>query len=322
MGLLLPAVTGLVLLLQVLQDKKQLAASYRPFMLYGVLLAAFIIALWPYLWADPVNRFIHIFENMRHFRWQLTNLYFGTFIPANQLPWHYVSGWILITTPLSYSLFFFLGLGGLVLRLRKPGQLKPVLYLYPAFLLGALGAVAGLNTVLYDGWRHMFFVYFAFLMISLLGVRELWYQARLHPRLRQGLVILVLGGNMLGTLWFMVRNHPYQNVYFSAISSERAARDFERDYWGLSYRQGLEFLLKHDKSAVIRYTAPDLPGRIAAFILPEKDRQRLQYIPFKDRQQATYMLSIYRWHPQPYPYRELHAIRVEGLKILSVFQLK
>jgi hypothetical protein len=324
MGILLPAVTALMLLLVVLRQSKPAAAWYRPAALYVILLVVFIIALWPYLWADPVNRFLSIFEKMRHFRWRLTNLYLGTFIPANQLPWHYVSCWMLVTTPLSYSLFFLAGLGTLLLRLRQAREADLLLYIYPVFLLGALGAVAVLNTVLYDGWRHMFFVYFAFLMISLTGVHRLWHNTRLmsYDRLRHLLVVLVLGGNLLTVLWFMVKNHPHQNVYFSVISGETAARNFERDYWGLSYRQGLEFLLRHDKSAVIKYTAPDLPGHITTFILPEKDKQRLQYVPLEDISQATYFLSIYRWHPRPYPYQELYSINIAGLKIMSVFKIK
>lgn len=324
MGLLLPAVTGLMLLLLVLRNIRQAAGLYRPAALYFVLLVVFIIALWPYLWADPVHRFISIFGKMSHFRWPLTNLYFGRFIPADQLPWHYVSAWILLTTPLSYSVFFLLGLGALLWRLGKDRQIDLLLYIYPVFLFAALTAVAVLKAVLYDGWRHMFFVYFAFLMISLVGLRTAWQQARRlsRPRLGQLLIMLLLGGNMLATLWFMVRYHPHQNVYFSLIPGKTAERYFERDYWGLSYRQGLAFLLQHDKSGVIRYSSQDLPGQNNAYIFADKDRQRLQYLPPGKAHQATYFLSTYRWHPQPYPYREIYSITVDGMKILSVFKIK
>jgi hypothetical protein len=324
MGILLPALTGGMLLLLVLRDKKP-AAFYRTVLLYFILLAVFIIALWPYLWADPVNRFAAIFENMRHFRWGGTTLYFGEFIPASQLPWHYISVWMLITTPVGYTLFFLAGLATLLFRLKKPREADLLLYIYPAFLLAALAAVAVLNTVLYDGWRHMFFVYFAFLMISLVGMRAVWHHARLLPRYRQLLVILVLGGNLLGTAWFMVGSHPHQNVYFSLLSGKTAEKNFERDYWGLSYRQGLEFLLQHDTSAVIRYwsPAPGTPAHDNSYLFPEKDRKRLHYVPEKDSSQAAYFLTGYRWHPQPYPYaNEVYTIRVDGMKILSVFKLK
>lgn len=321
-GLLLPAVTGLLLVLLLARDRKQFTSLLGPAAVYGLLLLVFIVALWPYLWENPLPRFLGIFEKMSRFRWKGTNLYFGSYIDAGHLPWHYTPGWILVTTPWSYTLFFLLGLASLAWQLRKPRQADLLLYFYPVFLLGALAAVAWKQSVLYDGWRHMFFVYFAFLMISLVGLRALWQETRLPSRLRQGLVVLVLGGNLLATGWFMVKNHPHQNAYFSVVPGPVAEQNFERDYWGLSYRQGLEFLLRHDSSAVIKYTAADLPGKINPFILPEKDRQRLQFMERKDSTQATYFLTTYRWRRKPYPFPEIHAIHVEGLKILSVYKLK
>jgi hypothetical protein len=90
-------------------------------------------------------------------------------------------------------------------------------------------------------------------------------------------------------------------------------------YW---YSFPYALLLQYDKSAVIRYSAQDGPGHLNYFIFPGQDRQRLQYLPPAQAGQATYFLSTFRWHQQAYPYREIYSIRVDGMKILSVFKVK
>ena len=45
----------------------------------------------------------------------------------------------------------------------------------------------------------------------------------------------------------MIRNHPFQNVYFNNFLShdeQYLRKNFEMDYWGTSYKQALEYVLK------------------------------------------------------------------------------
>ena len=60
-----------------------------------------------YLWTDPINHFVEIFNNLSSYNWEGYNLYFGEYILGSNLPWHYVFVWIGITTPLLYIFFFF-----------------------------------------------------------------------------------------------------------------------------------------------------------------------------------------------------------------------
>jgi dolichyl-phosphate-mannose--protein O-mannosyl transferase len=66
---------------------------------YITMVCAFVIAMFPFLWADPLGNFIFALENMAKFRWDGEILYMGEFIRSTDLPWHYAPVWILITTP-------------------------------------------------------------------------------------------------------------------------------------------------------------------------------------------------------------------------------
>lgn len=328
MGVLLPFITGVLVLQEIYRNKGifRVYASY--FLAYVLLLMPFIIMLWPYLWEDPFSRFIQIFQNMKRFRWQETVLYLGQAVPSTDLPWHYIPVWIFITTPLAYTGLFLTGLGFIVYRFFRPivPNFQKVYrhdLAYMLFLFVPLAAVIFMNSVLYDGWRHLYFVYFAFLMISLIGIEAIWHFPFKRPapaRYSKLVLALVLGITFIHSCWFMIVYHPNQNVYFSFIRGKTVEKNFERDYWGLSYRQGLEYILTQDSSAVIKYYSANAPGRLNTFILPEKDRVRFKSVPLKE---ATYFLTEYRWHPKPYPFtNEIYTVRVKGFKILSVFKLR
>jgi hypothetical protein len=94
---------------------------------------------------------------MSHYKWTETNFYLGQFMPAKQLPWHYIPVWIACTTPVLYVAGLAAGIyqvyqGGWA-RLRTwEGRLDLLL---AGWLFGPVLLVVALSSVLYDGWRHM-----------------------------------------------------------------------------------------------------------------------------------------------------------------------
>jgi hypothetical protein len=171
----------------------------------------------------------------------------------------------------------------------------------------------------------LFFIYPFFLLIAIRGAWELHRGLpALKPALRQPAKLLfatVLTVHMAFVCFKMVSMHPFQQVYFNAlVHKENMEQRYDLDYWGLSYKQALEFLLRTDKSARIKYTANNLPGRLNVEMMPDEAQKRLQPVPLS---QATYFLTEYRVNPRPYPYpNEVYTIRVDGMKIMSVFKLR
>ncbi|OON70860.1 hypothetical protein B0919_02300 [Hymenobacter sp. CRA2] len=294
--------------------------------------AAVTMLFWPYLWEQPVTHFLQAFQNFSRFpRGATSVLYGGGWVSALNLPWHYVPWWMLITTPLAYTVGFILGavcwLGRYATRLpRVLGTYAGTLdVLTGAWLLGPPVAVIVFNSVLYDGWRHLYFIFPAFVLAGLHGVQALlrWRRQWQRPALRRvaaGVAALLLLG-ALEPLWRLVRDHPHQQVYFSLLSPATIERGYERDYWALSYRAGLEWVLQHDSAAqvtVASYRPEPVYNNLQ--ILAPAQRQRIvrAYGP-----EAKYFISNYRWHPETYADsmgREVYVLRVNGLKVLSVFR--
>jgi hypothetical protein len=121
---------------------------------------------------------------------------------------------------------------------------------------------------------------------------------------------------------FMIENHPHQNVYFnSLVGGVRGAQgEYEMDYWGLSYRKGLEYILESDRASRIAVNYATLPGRYNAGILPAAERRRIVFV--RETHQARYYITNFRWERGQPPGGEIYSVRVDGVPLMSVFRIE
>jgi hypothetical protein len=249
-------------------------------------------------------------------------------MPAADVPWHYAPVWISLTTPVAYQLAALLGVVTTVAGLlRRPWASLPtdagqVDLLLLGWLLLPLALVIGFHSALYDGWRHLYFVYPA-LLLAVRGGRAVARLGRRGPawhRLALGLGLLA-GAEALLTAGRMVRMHPHQQTYFSYLPGPLAERLYERDYWGLAARQGLEHLVRRQPKGLIYYDVPyAAPVRNNLLWLSPADQARLVRRPHAP---GRYYLSTYRTTPSTYADsvgREVLALRPDGVTILSIFR--
>ena len=105
---------------------------------------------------------------------------------------------------------------------------------------------------------------------------------------------------------------------------EYLRKTFDLDYWGSSYRQGLEYILKTDSATKINVTGvPNAPINLNSMILKQEDKKRL--IDVEDSSKADYMLTNFRNHPQDFPYPDskiYYSIKVLNSSILTIYKLK
>ena len=325
MGVLLPGCILFFLFIDAVKAKKYF--DHLKFGLVFLTIAAIVLyATWPILWTNPIKNFWTAYKNMSNFRWAGTVLFNGRFIVATELGWDYIPVWFSITTPIFYLLIGLLGIVQLIYHFVK----NPLAYIdnsmvrnYVFFLIcffSPVFAVIILHSTLYDGWRKMYFIYPSFVMLAIYG---------LHFISKKNIRTLVIGGSFLTFVFisvFMVTNFPIQNVYFNSFFSfrppEYLRKNFELDYWGVSYKQSLEYILKHDTNHSINVCVWDFPGVYNTLILPSDQKIRIKIVPI---QEATYFITNYRWHPEDYEEfngLEFHSFKVLNNTVNEIFKLK
>ncbi len=324
-GIIIPFITticfGLDLLLQ-RRTKRDFKKVVMGFLVYMFLTSVLTIAFWPILWENPLYHFKEAFKQLSRYPWKGSVLYLGHYISAGQLPWHYIPIWMLITTPISYSVCFLIGCYRTLRHfLKSPLKFyltrrNDAVFIFLFFM--PIVTVISFRSVLYDAWRQMYFLYPSFLMLSLAGI------ITLRNKIIKTVLISLIALNMLNTAAFMVKYHPYQNVYFNILAGANPAQiknSFELDYWGLSYRKALEYILSRDNDKSIKINVANYPGEINSHILTLSNRQRLTYV--ETPEEARYFLSNYRCHKEEYPFEnEFYSIKINGIKIMSVYKLR
>jgi len=325
MGVMMLSLIPFFLMIDALKEK-----SYKINVKLGIIFISTVIATlyvtWPFLWVNPLENFVFALKNMVRFRWGGTVLFNGEFIKATELSWNYIPVWFTITTPIFYLIS---GLSGLVLLVvsffKKPSvylsnnKQRNNLFFLICFLSPVVIVIIN-HSVLYDGWRQMYFIYPAFVLLCIYGL-NFFYERNMKKLIVIGFFITFV---FIG--FFMVKNHPFQHVYFNGFvdrkNPEFLRKHFELDYWGTSYKQSFEYILKHDRSPSINVSVQNAPGYDNAKMLTFKERNRINYVNIE---KATYFITNYRGHPQGYEdikQREWHSIKVGNNTINTIFKLR
>lgn len=280
-----------------------------------------IVIFWPWLWGSPIDNFIDAFQNMAKYpRGHIPMVYMGQVIRSTEVPWHYIPVWIAITTPLAITTMFLIGsisTVGSTLRhiaciLRSENQLQDIFFMLMAF--APVVAVVILKSTLYNGWRHLYFVYPA---IILLAVKGFEICKGISNYALKKLVFFSFFAYMLSVFIWMVWAHPLQNTYFNLLVFNNPATKFDVDYSGLANKQAIKTILKNSNDSLIK-VFPYNPTLIIKKGLSKDEADRL--IPVDRALDADYMFTYYV--PAALEFLTIKSIYAGKNRILEVLKNK
>lgn len=286
------------------------------------------LIFWPALWQDPFHSFVYFFQDMESYTQGPWGVVFeGRFVPRPQIPLRYLFQWIMITTPIPFLMLGLAGCTAWAVRIK----LTPLRVIIgsPAFIVGLWLAIPLAHYCIrhpniYDGWRHYYFLYPAMVLCMLKG----WEMLKYVLGERRFLILAAAVIIVLEPVWFVIKAHPNEQVYFNFMAGPKHElhKRYDMDYWGLSYRHGLEYILDKDDRNNIVVFANDEPGWLShRFLLPE-DARRIRMVEKVDG--ADYILTVFRklgsdsislTKPPPGFVRDV-MIQANGITTLAVYQ--
>lgn len=263
--------------------------------------AASTFVFFPYLWQDPIRRSIKVFLTASSFPWSGEILTNGQLYSSLDLPWYYLFLWIGVTIPLFYIPILFFGILWSPIRIyadykNSSAQNRSTKSFADALIylsaLGPLAAVIFLRSTLYDGWRHLYFVFPSLLIIGVHGLVFLYSKLN-RQRTLVRILLLVLFFNFFSTGKWMLENRPLQNVYFNQLAGQNIRERWEMDYWGLANREMLDFLTHYDSSSRITiYVASATPLFRSLELIEKSQASRIEIV--SDVNKAKYVYTNYR----------------------------
>lgn len=186
---------------------------------------------------------------------------------------------------------------------------------------------------MYDGWRHLYFIYVPFILIAVVGLFHL--SERTKRQFQNGKKIFLqelrIGviGSIVFTLFHLIVYHPYQQIYFNPLVGDSIIRRFEMDYWGASFQMGIQKLIELEGEKNIKVKFSNEPGKYNLAFIPKKYKHNI--LSEKDILKADYYITNYRfhhdWHQyhiEKYPFdRELvHSWTFRGNPIMGIYKLR
>ena len=269
-----------------------------------------LLASLPILWTDPAGRFMEALGFAADRPWPAYNLFRGEwlYVPDGP-PFDYLPVWVGITTPPATLLLALVGTAALAWRgVRRPRALPrngPLRFglLLVALPVVAAAAVAVLGAAVYDGWRLLYFLYAPLLLLALAGLQ--WLAGPRRGRwMRTGSYALAVAAVAV-TLVSMVRIHPHQNSYFTALvdrtTPERLASRYNVNYWNQSARDVLAGIAADHPSGGIVFAVPRHVPRNRQ-MLPPAERARFAAVhDFRSGERNFYELRDGQPCPAPLP---------------------
>ncbi len=244
------------------------------------------LVLWPYGLLDPLHNPIDALGQMTKFSISLRQLFEGSIIWSDQIPWYYVPKYMSITIPI----FILLGFVLFFVFFNKIRKTVNWLWLYIilfAFIFPIFWVIyQGSN--LYGGWRHFNFTYIFLIIASVLGYEAL-YKTIQHKYVKYlpYALMLVLA---IHPIKHIIKNHPYEYIYYNELQGgvEGAYGHFEMDYYYHSVKEATQALI--DKVDFSKYDSTNLllvssnfSASVRYYLRDYEDRVKVKYMRYYER---------------------------------------
>ena len=335
MALLFIAVTYFIILIKSFEKKNYFKKNFKFFSISIITFPLFIIVFWPYLWFGVLDNLIFYFQNIP--QPPIKNFYFGNYLYPQNTPWHYNFVWILITSPITMIILFLIGLFQILSRnLKRIFKIDNKLNnlwngnkeMYDSYFLYIV-LITFLSLIIFshnfDGWRHVYFIYPFIIAISLSGVYFLI--ALIKNKYFKIAIFSIIFLEIFFLAYWNFRHHPHQYVFFNPIFKNYAKNNFDIDYWGLSNRTALEYIVENDNTDIIKVSRASFTSLETSLLILQKEKvDRIKIV--HDLKKADYVIDNYRkgWEKIKNiellgtKFVRLHDIKVDDIIISTIYK--
>jgi len=213
----------------------------KHFAVYAVLSLLLTFAAWPYLWTNPLSKFVEVFGFMSDNPTTLTVLFHGVQYRASDLPRRYLPTFLAFTLTEPTWIVFAAGLGTAFLKSDNKKRIQLSLILF--WFLIPLAYVLLRRPSMYDGMRHFLFILPPiFIFAGFAFEQSFEFITNNWARIVTSSLILAFG------VVPYIQLHPYEYAYYNSFAGGvgKVFRTYETEYWLTCYR---EAVLSFDKIA-------------------------------------------------------------------------
>ncbi|MBE0669497.1 MAG: hypothetical protein IH588_02815 [Anaerolineales bacterium] len=230
LGPLSAVLTGLYALSQLNKIKPLTLIKY--FAAYAVLTLLIAFIAWPYLWTNPLLKFVEVFGFMSDNPTQLTVLFMSQQYKADELPRRYLP--TLLGYTLTEPVWILFIIGSMIGFWRADNKKRTTLILILLWFLIPAAYVILRKPPMYDGFRHFLFILPPVFIFAGFAFDKFFETIK-----NSGVKVFSLAAILAFGIIPSVQLHPYEYAYYNSFigGTTGAFRHYETEYWLTCYRE-------------------------------------------------------------------------------------
>lgn len=284
------------------------------------------LAITPASWFDPIGYSFGTAKKFSNYTPKGKILFGGISYSSRSLPADYYLRWIAISVPIVFLLFSIIGLFFFSKQLfsKKNSSAEDTIQL--ELLCQALGIFAITilypmikHSTVYNGWRHVYFLYPLIILMAVKGIFELLNKAA--HKWQRTLVITLLTSSILYNGVMNVLNHPFEFMAFNPIGLV-IGNNYDKDYWEAGAYNLMEWVADQVDSKVSIGDMNIVRHNIVADynFLPDEKQSKV-YIPTVDTDYLIFRNSQTRRIPPDIDgYTNIRTVYAYNMLIYAVYQ--
>lgn len=310
---------------------------------YVFFVVVFLYIFWPYLWNDPIKKFLILFTNVESLIPSIKMLFKGNYINVKYMPYDYLFTWIIITSPIPHLLIFFTGLILISKRfikrlinfennklnnydLWRGYQEKKDLFIFTC-LISIIFFITIFNIGLVNSWKYLYFLNIFIIYIGTFGIYILNRTFKKKKLFRLSVIIA-----LIFVSFRIVQYHPFQGLYFNYFLTMKYKNNFDIDFTAIGGRKALEWVINdnNEKGPIKIASASWTPLNRSVEILDKKIRSKIVFIG-QDYKNANYIYtnnisevdkSKSNKYVIPYNFKKIYEYYVDELVIFTIYKNK
>ncbi|MFA6149794.1 MAG: tetratricopeptide repeat protein [Chitinophagaceae bacterium] len=288
------------------------------------------IIFWPWALQAPMSKPLEALEAMTVREIHIRMLYNGAYIMNSEVPNTYTMKWIFISSPVFILAAFIASLFMILPMSKRYGKASIFLLLFT--LVFPVAYAVYKHSVLYDTWRHFFFIYPSMILLAALISNFFLEKFAAQKNYKYATLAVIILGMSLPLIW-MVRSFPNEYVYFNELSGgiKKAVGVYDLDYYQNSGKQAADWIKENTKvkngktivasnmSQIDRYFAQDTTHFLGKYVrLNDRDTKDWDYYITYSRYISLAQLESGSWPPA----NAVHVISVDGVPLSAVLERK
>ncbi len=205
------------------------------------------VLIWPFALEAPLANLQKSINVARDFPQRIPIIFEGEYLDSLNIPAYFLAKYMVITIPVLIILLFASSVLYFV-RYYKRFQWRILLFIGFASIFPLFYAIYTKMPV-YNGWRHLLFVYPGITVLSGAGLHVFLNLVK-RPAYQWALAGICVGAMIHPAAWILKNGH-YTHMYYNELSGGFGEMyyQYESDYWQISVKEGIDWLMQHEKLA-------------------------------------------------------------------------